>query len=181
MLRSNQIVIADTSVLIILSKINELSILKDVFDKITVTDKVAEEYKGQLPEWVDIQPIDVEAYRAIAELVDEGEASAIALALRNINSLLILDDIRARKYAKKLGLKVMGTLGVIAKAEGVLTFRLTRDFECVFCPVKATVERRLRRAMRGARPGASHAAHRSTKATQNGPGRVGVKRAESTV
>ena len=70
-----------------------------------------------MPEWVDIQPIAVEAYRAIAELVDEGEASAIALALRNINSLLILDDIRARKYAKKLGLKVMGTLGVIAKAE----------------------------------------------------------------
>lgn len=54
---------------------------------------------------------------AIAEIVDEGEASAIALGLENEECLLILDDIRARKYAKSLSMEVTGTIGIIAKAQ----------------------------------------------------------------
>ena len=57
------------------------------------------------------------SYQAIAEVVGPGEASAIALALERSNSRLILGDIRARKYAKRLGLSITGTIGVIAEAE----------------------------------------------------------------
>ena len=54
---------------------------------------------------------------ALSELLDEGEASSIALALSQKKCLLILDDLRARRYATKIGLNILGTIGVIARAE----------------------------------------------------------------
>lgn len=55
--------------------------------------------------------------------IDSGEASAIALALEIPDSTIIIDDRAARNYAKRLGLHVTGTLGVIVKAklDGVIT------------------------------------------------------------
>jgi len=49
--------------------------------------------------------------------VDLGEASTIALALEIDNSIAILDDLKARKLAKKLNMKMTGTLGVIINAK----------------------------------------------------------------
>jgi predicted nucleic acid-binding protein len=46
-----------------------------------------------------------------------GEASAIALAKETEDALLLLDDLKARKLAGKLNLKITGTLGVINKAK----------------------------------------------------------------
>jgi predicted nucleic acid-binding protein len=51
--------------------------------------------------------------------VDKGEASAIALALENTSTLLILDDWKARTLAKKLDLNFTGTLGIFLKAKEV--------------------------------------------------------------
>lgn len=45
-------------------------------------------------------------------IVDEGEAEAITLALEK-NSLLIIDDLRDRRVARKLGLEIISTLGVL--------------------------------------------------------------------
>ena len=53
----------------------------------------------------------------LAGFLDSGEASAIALGLENPDSLLILDDLKGRKEALKLSLKVTGTLGVLVKAK----------------------------------------------------------------
>jgi len=116
-MEENQLIIADTSCLILLTKIEELDILKKVFDKIYITDKIAEEFKYDLPSWIEIVKIKFEDYKTIAEIIDEGEASAIAMSLKNPNSLIILDDIRARKYALSLGINIIGTLGVIVKAQ----------------------------------------------------------------
>ena len=49
--------------------------------------------------------------------VDNGEASAIALSIEQGNTLLILDDNKARKLAGRLLLPYTGTLGVILKAK----------------------------------------------------------------
>ncbi len=49
--------------------------------------------------------------------LDAGEASAIALGLKSPNSTLILDESKGRKAAKRLGLKVTGTVGIIIKAK----------------------------------------------------------------
>jgi predicted nucleic acid-binding protein len=51
--------------------------------------------------------------------LDLGESSAIALAMEMKDSLLILDDLKARKFAKRLGMKFTGSLGVINKAKEI--------------------------------------------------------------
>ncbi len=48
---------------------------------------------------------------------DKGEAIAIALALEKENSLLIIDELKGRKFAKRLGLTITGTLGILAQAK----------------------------------------------------------------
>jgi predicted nucleic acid-binding protein len=58
----------------------------------------------------------------IESFVDKGEASAIALALESENSLLIIDDRKGRKFARQLGLSIIGTIGIIvdAKLAGII-------------------------------------------------------------
>jgi predicted nucleic acid-binding protein len=55
--------------------------------------------------------------RILSGIVDEGEASAIALYFEIKNSTLILDDMKARNLAKDLGIKYTGLMGVLVKAK----------------------------------------------------------------
>jgi len=118
------IVIADTSCFILLDKINEMELLRNVFHSITTSEDIAAEYGKQLPTWVSIKKVTDKHYQSLLLLeVDNGEASAIALSMNSDNSLLILDDAKGRKLAQKLNLKYTGTLGVIlmAKQSGIIS------------------------------------------------------------
>lgn len=58
-----------------------------------------------LPEWVEIVEVKDKSKQQILELqIDKGESSAIALALEIPDSTIVLDDIKARNIADKLGL-----------------------------------------------------------------------------
>jgi len=48
----------------------------------------------------------------------DGELEVLALGLERVDSLLILDDMFARKYAAFLKLRFTGTLGVLLDAKG---------------------------------------------------------------
>ena len=110
------IVIPDTSCLIILDKIGELELLRKVYKSISTTPQVAQEFEGELPDWIKIEHIKDSKYQTFLETqVDLGEASAIALAMEKDSPLLLLDDLKARKLASKLNLRFTGTLGVIHK------------------------------------------------------------------
>lgn len=114
----HKIIISDTSCLILLSKINELEILQKVYSKVTITPEISFEFGEHLPPWVEIIPVkDLEKMNLLELQIDKGESSAIALALENPGSLLIMDDYKARKIAEQLNIKFTGTLGVIIKAK----------------------------------------------------------------
>lgn len=118
-----KVVIADTSCLIILHKISEIDLLRKVYDQVFITPEVAEEFNHSLPVWIQVVQDFDKQYQALLELeIDKGEASSIALALKVGKVTLILDDLKGRKVAEKLGLVYTGTFGVIAKAkiEGVI-------------------------------------------------------------
>ena len=113
-----KIVIADTSPLILFHKINEIDILRLVYGSLITTPEIAVEFGFELPDWITVTPVSDKKYQAILETqVDVGEASAIALATEFEDALLLLDDLKARKLATRLHLKITGTLGVIHKAK----------------------------------------------------------------
>ena len=111
-------IISDTNCFIILSKINELDLLKKVYGQIFTTPDIVEEFDEMLPEWVIVENVSDKSKQRILELqIDRGESSAIALALEMPKSTLILDDFKARKIAQQLGIPFTGTIGVIIKAK----------------------------------------------------------------
>jgi predicted nucleic acid-binding protein len=118
-----EIVISDTSCLILLRKIDQLFLLSKIYGKVTVTPVIAKEFGLDLPEFVEVrEPKDQSLFRTLTQLVDQGEASAFTLAFEIDNCVLILDDRKARRVAKSLGFKMTGTLGLLVKAkqDGVL-------------------------------------------------------------
>ena len=113
-----EIVISDTSTLIIFHKIERTDLLHKIYGDLLTTPEIAEEFGSPLPDWIKIRNVKDKKYQSFLETqVDKGEASAIALASEFENVLLILDDLKARKLAKKLNLKITGTLGIIHKAK----------------------------------------------------------------
>jgi len=113
-----KIIISDTSCLIILNKIGELDLLRQLYNTVTITHDILLEYGEQLPDWIEVQQAKDQYRQQLLEMqIDKGEASAIALALETADSTVILDDWKARKLAERLGLSVTGTLGVIIRAK----------------------------------------------------------------
>ena len=113
-------VVADASVFIILDKVGHLTLLQKVYGTVFTTPVVADEYGKALPDWVIETSASNQQFQELLALqVDAGEASAIALAMEKPQSLLILDDLKARKFARHLGLTITGTLGVIQKAKSL--------------------------------------------------------------
>lgn len=119
----NKIIISDTSCLVALERIEQLSLLHDLFGVVFVTEIVAAEFGKQLPDWlIEVQVRNVEKFRELALRLHEGEASSIALALEIGDCQLILDDGAGRRAARQFGLDFIGTigLGVEAKRRGLI-------------------------------------------------------------
>ncbi|GAB2497678.1 DUF3368 domain-containing protein [Algoriphagus taiwanensis] len=67
----------------------------------------------------EIETPENKSYQTILSIsLDKGESSAIALCLEKNNPLLIIDDLKGRKFAQNLGIKVTGTLGIFILAKG---------------------------------------------------------------
>ncbi len=140
-------IISDTSCLILLDKIGELEILNKLFGQIYTTPEVANEFGLPLPSWIEVkQPLEISYQSIIEGTIDKGEASAIALAIEMDDCLLIIDDLKGRKYASQIGISIIGTIGVIvdAKLAGVIlsvkpliakikatNFRITQQLEAI--------------------------------------------------
>lgn len=106
-------IIADTSCLIILSKIEGFYILKNLYGVVHITEEVKYEFKSTLPDWFEIHSInDYIRLQLIEFQVGKGEASSIALSFELPDSTVIIDDWKARKVAERLGVKITGILGV---------------------------------------------------------------------
>lgn len=101
------------------------------------------------PSWIQIQaPENTNSFASLG--VGESEAISLAMALRA--DVILLDDLAARDVAAAAGLKVAGTLGVLAQAH----LRSWLDFETTLSKLRATNYRisdeaveRVRRKIRG--------------------------------
>lgn len=113
-----KVVISDTTPLIIFQKLGKLDILEKVYGQLITTPEIALEYGDKIPDWIMVIPVmDTKYKKFLSTQLDIGEASAIALAAEMEDVLLIIDDLKARKLAKRLNFDITGTLGVIHKAK----------------------------------------------------------------
>ena len=115
--------VTNSTCLIGLERIGRLDLLPRVFSKVFAPPMVAVEV-GTEADWLRVQSIQNSAVVAILKTqMDEGEAEAIALAMELGDVLLILDDKKARRVAQQIGLKVIGTVGMLlrAKRDGIIT------------------------------------------------------------
>jgi predicted nucleic acid-binding protein len=112
-------IISNTSCLIILDNIDRLDILQKLYQTIHLTEEVAQEFGKPLANWMIVDVVQDKNYlRLLNASVDLGEASTIALAVQMPgDSVMILDDLKARKLAKQLDLKYTGLLGILLKAK----------------------------------------------------------------
>ena len=105
----NRIVISDASTIIGLSNIDCLNLLSNLYSEVEITSVVENEVGIKLPKWIKINDnYNQIVYRSLIPMLDDGEASSIALALENEGSLLIIDERKGRKHATRLGLKIYG-------------------------------------------------------------------------
>ena len=120
-------VVSDASPLIVLAKANLLHILPSLFSRVIVPHSVVDEIQAgpaddplklALPGCDWICPVRLEP--AISPLsvwqAGSGEAEVIEYARLHGNLPVLLDDRAARRAAESLGLKVHGTVGLVAAA-----------------------------------------------------------------
>ncbi|MDI6791595.1 MAG: DUF3368 domain-containing protein [bacterium] len=121
-------VVSNTTPLIALALIGRLGLLKELYGEVVIPQGVREEVLAGRPgaagvieleqaSW--ISTVSLSESRRIKYLtdLDQGEAEAIALAEELSADLLIIDERIGRQYAKRLGLKLTGTLGILIKAK----------------------------------------------------------------
>jgi predicted nucleic acid-binding protein len=114
---SDKRIISDTSCLIAFASLGRFDLLQAVCRTITVTPEVAAEYKEPLPGWIQVISVRDDAKtKSINTFLGLGESSAIALALETGDALVILDDKKARRYARSIGLEFVGIIGVLSQA-----------------------------------------------------------------
>ncbi len=122
-----EIIVADSSPLIALARIEQLPILNRLAKRVLVPAAVWEEMTQDAERpgatsvrksaWIEIVSIDPESGPTIPFSLDTGEREAIALAATNPGSVLLVDDLRARRTAVEMGIKVLGTLGLLLRGK----------------------------------------------------------------
>ncbi len=114
--------VTNSACVIALERIGQLDLLPRVFARVFAPPAVRSELRTAAP-WLTIQaPASAPLVTALATQLGAGEAGAIALALEIGDAPVILDDKKARAVARRAGLSVIGTLGVLllAKRQGIL-------------------------------------------------------------
>jgi predicted nucleic acid-binding protein len=103
-------------------------LLPRLYQRILLPEAVAKELQAERtpeavkkwvqspPQWVEIVPAPADAQPSpISCALGAGETSAILLALRMRADLLLIDERAGAEEARRLGLTVTGTLGILAE------------------------------------------------------------------
>ncbi len=113
-------VVADASALLALVKLRRLELLRDLFRQVCIPPAVSREVSGslpRLPDWIRVvEPRSMSVAQGVLGL-HQGEIEALALAVDLHASLIILDDLLARRHATALGLAIVGTAGILVMAK----------------------------------------------------------------
>ncbi len=124
-----RIIIADAGPLIALACIDALPLLKRLFSQVSVTGSVRDECLAKASAdaqristaisegWLHVKLVKNPG-QPLSPSLGAGESDSIRLALEALeNTLLIVDDRLARRYALQRGLSIVGTVRLLDLAE----------------------------------------------------------------
>ncbi len=118
-----QIIISDSTALIILAKTDKLFLLSNLFAKIYIPEAVFDEvnFKNDIvkdrlnqTKFIEVKKItDRTIFDKISAYnIDKGEIEAITLAIE-LNENLLIDERKGRIVAKENGVLIIGLLGIL--------------------------------------------------------------------
>ncbi len=114
------IAVSNTSPLLFFNKINSLSLITQCFTEVYIPHAVIRETHGLiLPQGMISKPVSLigaSFVHGALGYLHEGELEAITLAQEIKVDYVLLDDLAARRKAVRLGLPVMGTVGILLLA-----------------------------------------------------------------
>jgi hypothetical protein len=125
------IVVSNTSPLIALHAIGRLDLLEALYGQVLIPSAVQQEFLGrdaidtgqrERPWLLERAVANTQAAEILKTQLGTGEAEAIALCLGVTADLLLMDERRGRQTAERLGLRCLGTAGVLlhAKQRGLI-------------------------------------------------------------
>jgi predicted nucleic acid-binding protein len=143
------VVVADTSPLNYLIQIECQGLLPALFERVFVPTAVVNEldhagtppvvraFLRQMPQWIAVRQVSSPPDSTLAVL-DPGEREAIQLAKEEHADLLLMDEKVGTHLARRQGLAVIGTLGILVQAaqhglvdiEAALARLRATDFRC---------------------------------------------------
>jgi predicted nucleic acid-binding protein len=110
-------VISNSSPPIALTQISQLDLLRRLHPRVSIPPAVAREVEptvAQLPVWITVRELAHSLQPStVAASIGPGEREVISLGLEFGAALLILDEQPARRLAGSLGLRVIGTVGIL--------------------------------------------------------------------
>jgi predicted nucleic acid-binding protein len=120
-------IVINTGPLIALSKMQAFEVVEKLqFDFICPTEVKAELLAGEqigytidLPSWLEIVTLENPISPLAIASLDSGEAAVIHLALEKDISLVCIDEVKGRRAANAVGLKVVGSLGLLGRAKNL--------------------------------------------------------------
>lgn len=129
------IIVSDTSPINNLAAINQLHLLRQLYETVCIPEAVYRELSNpdfpvagasavQTFDWIQTRFVsDRTLVEALSNELDIGEAEAIALAVEIQADRVLIDERRGRLVAAKLSLRYTGILGILveAKSQGLIT------------------------------------------------------------
>lgn len=123
-----KVVISDSSPLRYLILIGQAELLPSIYTEVLIPETVAGELQqsatpeavrrwiASRPSWLHIVHFSAPPDSMLDSGLDRGERDAILLALQEKADLVIMDDREGVEQARRLGLTVTGTLGILDRA-----------------------------------------------------------------
>jgi predicted nucleic acid-binding protein len=121
------LIVSDTTPISCLLRIGRPDLLATLFPDMRIPMEVAAELDqgaGVLGDWRSMLPhVQIETVQPmpllglLKEEVDAGEAAALALGVSLHADLVLMDEMHGRVVARRLGLTVAGTLGLVVRAK----------------------------------------------------------------
>jgi len=133
-------VVSNTSPLTNLAAIGQIDLLRRLFGEVLIPEGVWAELNAFGKSWPGRDEVAAAAWihrqsiqdrllaTALQRDLDIGEAESIALALETGAELILLDEKEGRHTAQRLGLKVMGVVGILLQGKAQKEIEPMRPF-----------------------------------------------------